>query len=63
VCVQFNLTQGDFLEDRFLSKIEEADVIFVNNFAFGADLNQALKVSESCVNGLQFCFQHFLLLR
>jgi H3 lysine-79-specific histone-lysine N-methyltransferase len=39
----FEIVQGDFLEERFLEHIQEADIIFVNNFAFGASVNQALK--------------------
>ncbi len=31
----YEIVQGDFLEDRFIDKINEADIIFVNNFAFG----------------------------
>lgn len=42
-CGAHELVQGDFLEERFREKIKEADVIFVNNFAFGTQLNQALK--------------------
>lgn len=37
------LAHGDFLEEVFREKIKDADVIFVNNFAFGTQLNQALK--------------------
>lgn len=31
------------MDESFTEKINEADVIFVNNFAFGASVNQALK--------------------
>lgn len=41
---QIDLTRGDFLDDEFREKINQADVIFVNNFAFGAQVNQELKV-------------------
>lgn len=32
---RYQVIQGDFLSDDWCKKIDEADVIFVNNFAFG----------------------------
>ena len=31
----YELVQGDFLKPDFTDKILQADIIFVNNFAFG----------------------------
>jgi H3 lysine-79-specific histone-lysine N-methyltransferase len=39
----FEILHGDFLEEQFNEHIRTADVIFVNNFAFGTQLNQELK--------------------
>jgi H3 lysine-79-specific histone-lysine N-methyltransferase len=41
------IEQGDFLMDDIQTRINEADVIFVNNFAFGPTLNESLKVCLS----------------
>lgn len=40
---KYEIFHGDFLEDAYIDKINDADVIFVNNFAFGTRLNQLLK--------------------
>eukprot|EP00050_Salpingoeca_kvevrii_P007610 m.297332 g.297332 ORF g.297332 m.297332 type:complete len:678 (-) comp13591_c0_seq1:341-2374(-) len=37
------LLRGDFLDKECREKISQADVIFVNNFAFGSEVNQELK--------------------
>ena len=39
----YEIFHGDFLDEQFTEKIANADVIFVNNFAFDPPLNQALK--------------------
>lgn len=48
----FTLTQNDFLDPELRETIKSADVIFVNNFAFGTRLNQALKeIFSDCKEG------------
>eukprot|EP00042_Codosiga_hollandica_P020143 m.64141 g.64141 ORF g.64141 m.64141 type:complete len:799 (-) comp49703_c0_seq7:219-2615(-) len=58
----YEIIQGDFLEGDIEARINEADVIFVNNFAFGSTLNQQLKekfqnAKEGAVivSSLNFC--------
>ncbi len=57
---QFNIVQGDFLDEKFLFSIQSADVIFVNNFAFGTQLNHQLKVSVVSTAGSSWHY-HYLL--
>eukprot|EP00040_Diaphanoeca_grandis_P031614 m.189509 g.189509 ORF g.189509 m.189509 type:complete len:390 (+) comp32374_c1_seq8:208-1377(+) len=40
---KFDIRQGDFLDEEFRDRIQQADVIFVNNYAFGTRLNEQLK--------------------
>eukprot|EP00045_Choanoeca_perplexa_P020670 m.4838 g.4838 ORF g.4838 m.4838 type:complete len:522 (+) comp7221_c1_seq1:779-2344(+) len=40
---EFKLEQGDFLDVKFKPLIQQADVIFVNNYVFGPKLNEQLK--------------------
>ena len=53
-CGKIELIKGDFLEDEGIhSVIKRADVIFVNNYAFNAQLNQSilaklLDIKDSC---------------
>jgi hypothetical protein len=46
------ILHGDFLEDKFRSRILDANLIFVNNFAFGTAVNQKLKeIFQYCHEG------------
>lgn len=47
---QYDIQHGDFLDEEWRERISKADIIFVNNFAFGTQLNQELKVRFSCVS-------------
>lgn len=38
-----SIEHGDFLDERYRNLMTDADVIFVNNYAFGSQLNQQLK--------------------
>ncbi|XP_045036362.1 histone-lysine N-methyltransferase, H3 lysine-79 specific isoform X2 [Daphnia magna] len=40
---EYQLIKGDFLDQRHSEKIYSATVVFVNNFAFGPDLDHQLK--------------------
>lgn len=42
----FTLLQDDFLQERLCEKIKQADIIFVNNFAFGTKVR--LFRGENC---------------
>ncbi len=43
--MQYELEQGDFFEAEGLQdRLNQADVIFINNFAFGPKVNEKLKV-------------------
>ena len=44
---QFELVQGDFTDPEQVQRITEANVVFTNNYIFGPDLNQTLRVSHS----------------
>lgn len=39
----FRLVHGDFLEQQFRSDILQSSIVFVNNFAFGPEVDQHLK--------------------
>merc|ERR1739838_1098986 len=39
----FKLTKGDFLTDEWREQMTKATVIFVNNYAFGPEVDQQLK--------------------
>ena len=48
----YQLSQNDFLDATLRETITSADVIFVNNFAFGTKLNQQLKeIFSDCKEG------------
>lgn len=53
VCrVRYEILHGDFLDDQFRSRILDANIIFVNNFAFGTEVNQKLKeIFQYCHEG------------
>ena len=38
----YDVLQGDFMDEQWKERIMQADVIFVNNYAFGTELNQRL---------------------
>ena len=40
---EIQIIQGDFTEQKFQTKILEADVIYVNNKIFGPSLNNQLE--------------------
>ena len=40
---EYKLIKGDFLEEMHKEKVLSANVIFVNNFAFGPNLDHQLK--------------------
>lgn len=40
---EYQLIKGDFLDQRHSEKLTSATVIFVNNFAFGPNLDHQLK--------------------
>ena len=40
---KFNLVEGDFLDTNFREQILASTIIFVNNFAFGPQVDQKLK--------------------
>ncbi|CAF4226113.1 unnamed protein product [Rotaria socialis] len=56
---EFQLEQGDFLiHPKMDERIREADVIFVNNYVFGARVNHELKVKFMNMKGnLLFAFR------
>ena len=37
------MLEGDFLDDKYRSILQNSNTIFVNNFAFGPSLNHKLK--------------------
>ena len=43
----FELIQGDFLDDCFLETISQSSIVFVNNFAFGPAVDQEVRVFPS----------------
>lgn len=45
----YQLIKGDFLSDEHREKINMATIIFVNNFAFGPAVNEALKQRFACL--------------
>lgn len=45
---EYQLIKGDFLDQRHSEKVNSANIIFVNNFAFGPNLDHQLKG--------QYCF-------
>ena len=52
VCSRYEVAHGDFLDDEFRTRILDANIIFVNNFAFGTELNQKLKeILTMCKEG------------
>ncbi|CAF2372692.1 unnamed protein product [Rotaria sp. Silwood2] len=66
---EFQLDQGDFLTHSMIEeRIKEADVIFVNNYVFGARVNHELKVKfmnmkdgAKIVSSREFCPEAFRL--
>ncbi|CAF2063716.1 unnamed protein product [Rotaria magnacalcarata] len=66
---EFQLEQGDFLiHPKIDERIREADVIFVNNYVFGARVNHELKVKfmnmkdgAKIVSSREFCPEAFRL--
>jgi H3 lysine-79-specific histone-lysine N-methyltransferase len=40
---EYQLIKGDFLDQRHTEKVNSANIIFVNNFAFGPNLDHQLK--------------------
>ncbi|CAF3404572.1 unnamed protein product [Rotaria sp. Silwood1] len=66
---EFQLEQGDFLTHTMIDeRIKEADVIFVNNYVFGARVNHELKVKfmnmkdgAKIVSSREFCPETFRL--
>ena len=40
---EYRLMKGDFLEEQHREKVNSANVIFVNNFAFGPNVDHQLK--------------------
>ena len=40
---KFSLVEGDFLDPKFREEILASTIIFVNNFAFGPEVDQRLK--------------------
>ncbi|CAF0952819.1 unnamed protein product [Rotaria sordida] len=66
---EFQLDQGDFLTHSMIDeRIKEADVIFVNNYVFGARVNHELKVKfmnmkdgAKIVSSREFCPEAFRL--
>lgn len=40
---EFKMLEGDFLDDKYRSILQNSNTIFVNNFAFGPSLNHKLK--------------------
>jgi len=58
----FKLEKGDFLRDDVRTRIAETNIIFVNNFAFGPQVNhqlkirfQSLKEGAKVVSSREFC--------
>jgi len=49
---KYEILHGDFLDEQFRSRILDANIIFVNNFAFGTAVNQKLKeIFQYCHEG------------
>lgn len=42
-CSEYQLIKGDFLSDEHREKINSATIVFVNNFAFGPNVDHQLK--------------------
>eukprot|EP01136_Pigoraptor_vietnamica_P012744 Opistho-1_new@52998 len=62
----FELRRGDFLSESVRPRITEASVLFVNNFAFGPELNHSirqifpdLREGARIVSSLNFCPLNF----
>ena len=47
---KFRLTQGDFLNPEHKSAILDSSIVFVNNFAFGPEVDQHLKTIFADLN-------------
>ena len=55
---EFQLEQGDFLNHPMIDeRIREADVIFANNYVFGATVNHELKVKFMNMKGRATYFE------
>jgi hypothetical protein len=44
---EYKLVKGDFLNEEFRERVTSANIIFVNNFAFGPNVDHQLK---GCAN-------------
>jgi len=49
---EYKILKGDFLDKEHSEKVNNANIIFVNNFAFGPNVDHQLKGSVSLIAAL-----------